>query len=200
MIKIIDSDKANFFMMNRLYNFDSKQSKNTQMSLLSNQKDLKDLRQIKESEGGFNKVTSIRIEKISKLPKIKFKRKVILLCIHKICSCFTNKMAYFKYYNIGKQMLSYDLNVLVILSKLIEYEKIKAYLFDKESESDYLKVINNRCIDYKIIDDDYDTVLNYEYDFYNRYTLNEKVLKPIELNTKMIHLIKEDNLNLISSN
>ena len=49
--------------------------------------------------------------------------------------------------NKGEEMLMYDLNIVTILKKLIELEKFKEILFDKE-QIDLMKVFNTRKIDF----------------------------------------------------
>ena len=46
----------------------------------------------------------------------------------------------------GEQMLMYDLNIVTILKKLIEFEKIKEILFEKK-QIDLMKILHTRIID-----------------------------------------------------
>ena len=67
--------------------------------------------------------------------------------ISQICPCkSSSKNENLLKFDNGQEMLMYDLNIITILKKLIEFEKFKEILFDKK-QIDLMKLLHTRKID-----------------------------------------------------
>ena len=67
--------------------------------------------------------------------------------ISQICPCkSSSKNENLLKFDKGQEMLMYDLNIITILKKLIEFEKFKEILFDKK-QIDLMKLFHTRKID-----------------------------------------------------
>ena len=212
IVGLIDINKVDFYIMNKLYtyevetnsmnenNLDKFSDKNQVIKFENIMIHSNKLPSNSESEEKYSN-KSHKVEPISnrnsneiqkKKRKQEFKRKLCKLLTTTYLKC-GKKSDFNKSMTVGVKYLEYDFNILTVMSKLIELEKIKDVLFtDKQKEM--IKTIKNRVIsaDEKFIEELKDQDFSHEVEIIDIDKLNENNTEEIakNINKRIFSLVK----------